>query len=446
MVGRMIGRLALALAVLAGMAQPAAANGRYPASKSITERPGTPEDMVVGLTFGAVFTHDDGAHWYWTCEENIGYGGPYDPRWAISADDGTIYAGTHNGMRISRDGGCTFETAPIRGGLGPNRVDDLWVDAMDVASDGALWVGTTETGLPNAVFRSTDKGRTFQKMGLESSTAWWKSLKVAPTDPMRIYVTGYQVAPTRQVFIEKSIDGGMTWTEMPTTGIVLSSDQLVLVVAVDPTDADVLFLRSVKANGAGDRIYRSINGGSTWTEVLATDRAVPAFAIRNNGDVIAGGTTLVENGHGCLWRSSDHGVTFGDCEVGPQTECLHERGDGTIFVCGGNWEPDFFSVARSEDARVWSKLFRFHEMVGPLSCPKGTVQHDVCELGVWPGIKTDFLVTGPNDAGPTIGDDVGGGGGCCDSSDGGAATVVLVVLVGAGLVWRGRRRKRKCCS
>jgi hypothetical protein len=452
MVGRMIrgfARAALTLGVVAATASPAAANGRYPAAKSIAVRPGNPDDMVVGLTFGAVITHDGGAHWYWTCEESIGYGGPYDPRWSISADDGTIYAGTHNGMRVSRDGGCTFETSPIRGGLGPNKVDDLWVDAVDVASDGTLWIGTTETGLPNAVFRSTDKARSFQKMGLESKTIWWKSIKVAPSNPQVIYATGYQVAPSPQVFIEKSIDGGTSWTEMPTDGIVLSGAPNVLIVAIDPADPDVLFLRSVGGNGVdGDRLYRTTNGASTWTDVLDTDRAILAVALRGGGSVIAGGTTKVENGHGCLWRSTDDGATFGPCEVGPQTECLHQNADGSIFACGANWEPDFFAMARSDDAQTWNKVFRFHEMVGPLRCPAGTVQRNVCELGLWPGIREQFGVTGPNDAGPVVGDDdaQGGSPGCCDSSGGGVATVALIVLAGVLLFWRGRRRKRKCCS
>lgn len=170
------------------------------------------------------------------CENSIGYGGDFDPKYAIAAD-GTIYATTYQGLRISRDGGCSFSTAPDIGAI--------WVDAIDLDANGAVWVGTAENGVTNAIYRSTDVGRSFERMGLESKTAWWKSVQVAPSDPTRIYVTGYQVAPTTQVFLYRSSNGGVSFDPLPITDITLGGNPLVLFEGVDPTDANIVYLRLV---------------------------------------------------------------------------------------------------------------------------------------------------------------------------------------------------------
>jgi hypothetical protein len=419
------------LAIVCALGAQARANGRFPASTSVNFRAQSSE-MYLGVTFGLLVSRDDGAHWWWTCEQNVGYEGTFDPKYAIDAE-GTIYATTFDGLRVSRDGGCSFETAL-----------DIWVDAIDLGSDGTVWVGTAESGLPNAIYKTTDHGRTVQKVGLESKTIWWKSIRVAPSDARTIYVSGYQVGPTVAVFVNRSTDGGATWEAMPTAGIQLGSRPLVLVDGVDPTDPRIVYARSIKATVSnGDTLYRSADGGATWTEVLASPKPIGGVAVRASGDVVVG---TVDNPDpdsekGCIYRSTDRGVTFGGCELGPQVACLGERGDGQLFGCGANWEPDFFALGRSADAAAWSKIVRFSDMAGPLACPRGSTQKDVCEKTYWPAIATQFGVAGGADAGVEPQGD--GGGGCCDS--GGAAgvgIVVLALLVGGLLV---RRRRRACC-
>ena len=54
-----------------------------------------------------------------------------------------------------------------------------------------------------------------------------------------------------------------------------------------------------------------------------------------------------------------------------QAACLGERADGTMFGCGTNWDPDFAALARAPGLGPWSKVFRFVELRGPVSCPAG---------------------------------------------------------------------------
>src|SRR5260370_37900776 len=181
-------KLAVALAFAFALAAPAAhANGRGPLTNGIFFRPGDPHSLYVRSTFGLLISHDDGCTLYWVCEPDVGYAGADDPMIAIAAD-GTIFAGTHtNGVRISRDGGCSFTT------VGAPLPPSSWVDALDIGPTGEGWTATANTGAADDVFASTDNGRTFQSRGLASGTVWYKSLKIAHSNAQRVYVAGYQL-------------------------------------------------------------------------------------------------------------------------------------------------------------------------------------------------------------------------------------------------------------
>jgi hypothetical protein len=434
---------ALIPAAIVLAAATAHANGRAPLTNGIYFKPGDPHSLYVASTFGLLISRDEGCTFHWLCEQNLGYGGTWDPKYAIAAD-GTIFATTFDGLRVSRDGGCSFQTATA----------DLWIDALDIGPTGEVWIGTAETGQPNDVYVSTDNGVTFASRGLASQAIWWKSVKVAPSDASRVYVTGYQVAgmaddggtlpPTPHLY--RSSDGGAEWTASPLAGVQLAATPVLLVKAIDPADPSVLYVTSVGANPpSGDRLYRSTDGGETFAEVLATTAAVHDVVIRTadhvliatqfaSPQVIVGGTA---------YQSLDGGLTFEVMPDAPQLACLGLAPDGTLVGCGANWQPDYKSVARSRDGgATWEKVWRFVELAGPLACPPGTPEHDVCELGQWDTLRRQFGATGP-----VCGDHVVDGaveppppknGGCCGAGGGsplpGAA---LVVIAGA---WARRRR------
>jgi hypothetical protein len=427
------------LAALIAWPSLASANGRFPASTDVTWRRGDHTDLYLGATIGLLKSEDDGREFYWICEENIGYSGDFDPIYAVD-DDATIYAATFDGVRVSRDGGCSFETATEDAPKGPGRIAGYWIGALDLAPDGDLWIGTAETGLPNAVYRSTDRAQTFQVIGLESGTAWWKSLKVAPSDPDRIYVAGYQVSPTEEIFLRRSDNDGQTFETLGTKGIQLGSTLEVFFVGIDPTDADIVYLRSKgSVDPIGDRIYRSDDAGATWTEVLVTAGALDGFVVLPDGNVVAGTTTdpeYAEDKHGALYVSTDHGLTFTKSQ-GPAFGCLGRSTSGDLFACGANWSPDYYLLGRSPDPVGFEKVLRFHEMVGPLQCPAGTAQYDVCELQRWPMIREQFVVTGPYDAGPDVPPEDPKG--CCEGGRAGAGSWLLALGVLGLLVVRRRR-------
>ncbi len=430
----------------------ASANGRAPATNGVTFRPGDDQAMYVRSTFGLLVSHDDGCSFRWVCEKAIGYGGEFDPKYAI-APDGTIFATTFTGLRVSRDGGCTWVTATEEAdGADPGRIANLWIDGIDIAGNGHVWVATAESAKPNNVYRSTDNGVTFSPMGLLSSTIWWKDVDVAKSDPQRVYVTGYQVAPEAMAFLRRSDDGGGQWTDKPLTSLAFGSTPLVHVVALDPTAPDHFFLTSTGATPPnGDRLYETTNGGDSFTEVLSTTDPIRDVVIRPDGAVLAatsvGGTFQRATG-GAAFEALGQPVPNVPDAKPLRFGCLGQRPDGTLIGCGANWQPDYMAVGRAQDPLAFQKVFRFVELAGPLACPAESTSAVECDP-MWPALKEQFGATGPTATCAFVPDpptpippkaDTG----CCDTS--GAAAPGAIILGCATVVILLRRRRKDCCA
>jgi uncharacterized protein (TIGR03382 family) len=421
-------RSLLVLVLVAGVAS---ANGRPPLTNGVFFRPGDAQSIYIRSTFGLLISRDDGCSFRWVCERAIGYGGEFDPKYAVAAD-GTIFATTFTGLKASPDGGCTWGPAPVGTG-------EMWVDAIDIGPDGAVWVATAESAAPNNVYRSTDNGQSFQTRGMLSPTVWWKSVKVAPSNAQVVYVAGYQVAGTPMARLFRTDNGGDAWTERPLVTdpptIQFGTTPIVHVGAIDPANPDTLLLVSVEANPPeGDRVYRSTDGGVTFVQVLATTDRIRDVFYAKDGSVYA--ATLGGGSH----RSTDGGATFAPLDAPPQLGCLGQRGDGTLVGCGANWEPDFKAVARTTDAASWQKVFRFVELAGPLECPAGTTVATMCEP-MWPSLKELFGATGPTCPAAEVDGPPAkkpSNGGCCDAGGSPASPFALGVLVLA-VVFRDRR-------
>jgi BNR/Asp-box repeat len=432
------------LAFVAALLFPAVAlaNGRPPITNGVHFQPGDNQSLYIATTFGLLVSHDDGESFRWICEQNIGYGGTFDPKYRI-ATNGTIFATTFNGLRVSRDGGCTFTTATAdKPADDPGQIADRWIDAIDIGPTGDVWVATADSGRPNNVLRSTDNGVTFEPRGMLSPAIWWKSIAIAPTRSTRIYVTGYQVAGTLPdggqmpptAHFEISDDDGLHWAESPLAGVAYGPTPLVYVVGVDHTNPDVVFMSSSGANPpTGDRLYRSTDGGMTWTEVLATGGAILDLAIGPTG------TILVATLGAGSFQSSNGGAAFSPMMSPPQLACVGQRADGAIFGCGANWEPDNKAVAKSTDGTTWSKVFRFVELAGPVECPAGTPQQVTCG-SQWPSLQEQFGATGPtpDNTVPKKAD-----GGCCDASDASPGELGALGLLAAVCFVPVLRRRRR---
>jgi hypothetical protein len=423
--------LVLVLALAAGTA---AAKSRLPETKTVAFDDGD-QTILIGTTVGMLISHDDGATWRWTCEQNIGYFGIWDPVYALSPA-GTIFAGLPDGLSISRDGGCTFTRAP-----GIPLAKDI-----QVAADGAIWVVTSGGGVTNGAFVSRDDGVTFQATALSSTTDFYRRVRVAPSDPSRVYVTGYRLGTAITPLLFRSGDGGTTFVELPFAFGAETQDPA---LGVSPTDPDVLFVR---VDGLDDWVLRSEDAGATFTSVLQlAGENVDAFAARADGSLYWLGSKEDPIG---IRISTDHGLTW---EAAPQQlamTCVGERpADGDVFACADNWEPDWMALARSTDGVTWTKVFRFRELScsAELECPPGSGHHEEYCPAVWAEMLDDLglddlgLECEEPDAGVIPTPDGGAGvddgpADCgCRAGSRGAPAEWLILLAAGSLLLRRRR-------
>ncbi len=419
----------------------ALANGRMPDSVKLVFRPGQPEHMVLGVTFGVMESTDGGASWRWICEAAVGFNGTYDPDYELTRS-GALFATTFKGMTVTRDR-CHWQPAspPLGAAL---------VSSIAIGADDTIWAGMTDFVAGSAIYKSTDDGATFLPTApLGQSGDWWASIEVAPSDPTRIYVTAFRTTAgqPRQRLLFRSRDAGATWEELPTSMFVGTEISDLLIAGIHPTDPDTVFMRlTLTGTSLQERFYRTTNAGTTavggpaWQQVLEVNDFVQGFAIRRNGEVWAGATSSG------LFRSTDGGQTFAPVPANPPVNprCLRERPDGVLYACGNNLPPDSAALTRTTDGVTWSPFLSFAALAGPVRCEEGTSQRDDCQAILWCGVAEQLGVTGSDidctDAGvDAAGGGANGSGGCCGAGRDTRTPVTLSVVLMALLRYRRRR-------
>ena len=439
--------VALALVLLS--ANTAEGNGR-PAETSSIQFGGNGR-VAAGTTFGLVLSEDDGASWRWSCEDALGYGGEYDPVF-VYATTGTLFSTSFRGVMRTDDHCSIAATTPLGA---------KFATAATRGPDGALFVALAEpanamTMSPGdaAIYKSTDDGLTFPTSAMPSQIGtWWYSIEVAPQDPQRVYATGFRVElGVRELKLFRSTDGGVTYQPMGTTGLTTSPSSAVLLVGVSAQDPDLLFARVTYQDNApnNDAIFRSSDAGVTWTEVFSYATSLSA-AIRANGDLV------VANRYAQAWisRAPSSGDVFEPLVGAPHINCLFENAAGELWACTQNYAPsdetrDDAGIMKTTDLVTWTPVLKFQNIAGPIACPVGTVQRDVCvdDALRWCTMRRQFgIVADPTSCpalvdGPALVDDAPvvappERGGCCEA---GASRPSLAVWLLTGIaVWRRRR-------
>ncbi len=251
----------------------------------------------------------------------------------VAGDPFTYYAGAASGgVWKTTDGGIhwspVFDDEPVQS-----------IGALAVAPSDAnvVWAGTGEpfirshVSLGWGVYRSTDAGRTWRKMGLDS-TGRIARIVVHPTDPRIVFVAaeGHLYGPQPQRGIYRTTDGGATWERVLFVNDSTGASDLVM----DPNNPRILFAGFWQvevhtwgrtSGGAGSGIWKSTDGGTTWTRLtgsglptrpvgkvgLAMTRANSSrvYALIETGDGVPA-VNLAQPDSGRLFRSDDAGATW----------------------------------------------------------------------------------------------------------------------------------------
>lgn len=242
----------------------------------------------------------------------------------------TIYvASASGGVWVSRDAGT--EQAFTFQSVWPDDVTQA-IGALTMTPSGVLLAGTGESGPGggsftyggNGVYRSADRGETWEHIGL-AGTSRISRIVLDPKNEDRIFVaaTGPLYTPGGQRGIFLSEDGGDTWDK------VLAGDNATTGgtdVAINPVNPNIVYaamwdhLRTPdqrRYNGVGSGVYKSTDGGKTWSRIGLgifgpgphVGRIGLAIAPTAPDTVYAAVTT--ESGlHGGIYKSTDGGTAW----------------------------------------------------------------------------------------------------------------------------------------
>lgn len=184
-----------------------------------------------------------------------------------------------------------------------------------------FYIGVNNGG----VWKTTDYGRVWKPVFDEQDTGSIGAVAVAPTDPDRVYVGSGEGLQRPDLStgdgIYRSDDGGKTWTHEG-----LRDGQQISAMAVDPTDENIVFAAVLgHPYGANEErgIFRSQDGGQTWQKVLYKDADTGAIDVRIDptnpkivyADMFSSRQGPWENGDwqgpgSGLYKSTDGGTTW----------------------------------------------------------------------------------------------------------------------------------------
>jgi photosystem II stability/assembly factor-like uncharacterized protein len=232
------------------------------------------------------------------------------------------FGATGGGLWKTTDAGLTWRPVSDRF----FKSSSVGAIAVAESNPDVVYVGMGETQLRgniiqgDGVYKSTDAGRTWTHLGLEKTLAISR-VRVHPTNPDVVFVAAlgnpYGATPDRGVF--KSNDGGKTWTK------VLFRDEKTGAVdlIIDPANPDVLYAglwevfrtpHSLSSGGPGSGLFKSTDGGTTWTE-LSKNAGLPKPIWGKVGVAVSGADSnrlyaLIEAAEGGLFISDDAGATW----------------------------------------------------------------------------------------------------------------------------------------
>jgi photosystem II stability/assembly factor-like uncharacterized protein len=184
------------------------------------------------------------------------------------------FGGTGGGVWKTEDGGLSWKNISDgffkTGSVGAIEVANSDPNVIYVGMGEACVRGNFSHG--DGVYKSTDAGKTWKHVGLSDSRQIGR-IRIHPQNPDLVYVAalGHIFGPNQERGVFRSTDGGATWKK------ILSNDKAGAVdIAMDPTNPRILFAGlwqvsrtpySLESGGPGSGLYKSTDGGDTWTEL-----------------------------------------------------------------------------------------------------------------------------------------------------------------------------------
>jgi MYXO-CTERM domain-containing protein len=437
------------------------ANNGIPGSLGILLPLDKPLEIGLATTFGLILSDDGGTSWVWTCEQlsTTSMADVYTvgaPPTAVGGIGDRLYARSLvTGLAFSDDDSCGWHSAG--GALAGQKISDFFSDPNDPLRVLAAASPSTDGGTATAasVYASTDGGATFAATPIYSAPAGAAivGIEIARSDAQVIYLTTYTVTSTGyDPVLVRSANGGQSWTPTDLLATPLGSG-IVRILAVDPSDANLVYLRVTGATSEILAVTR--DGGTTFaTPLTVANGAVSAFARLASGTVLVG--TLVNLGGGgggtmgVGYRSVDKATTFSPWTLNPQPHLvgLGERvtgGQSTLYLSGKNYSDGWALAISTDEGLTVTPVMSYDQVSGIKPCVRQLCL-DTCNYeemqAIWdPSVCTGGADGGASDAGTKV---PAGSSGCHCAAAGGEQSSgrgFASLFVAGAAIFRQRRRR-----
>src|SRR5215469_2612367 len=232
------------------------------------------------------------------------------------------FGSTGGGVWKTTDGGVTWENVSD----GFFKRASVGAIAVAASDPNVIYVGMGETTIRgnvshgDGVYRSTDGGQTWTHLGLEDTRQIGK-IRIHPQNPDLLYVAalGHAHGPNSERGIFRSRDGGKAWEKILFLNEEVGSHD----IALDPHNPRILyaalwrarrFPHTLNSGGEGCGLYKSTDGGDTWTDI-SHNKGLPTGMLGKVGVAVSGARkervwAIVEAEDGAVFRSDDAGTTW----------------------------------------------------------------------------------------------------------------------------------------
>lgn len=220
-------------------------------------------------------TRSNGFDLEWRVEGPKNIGARINAMAVPEGKEDTIYIGyALGGIFRTYDGGSTWEDI-----FKDEERLSIGAIAINPENDNVIYAGTGDRNLVSlyrigdGVYKSNDGGDSWTNIGLSQGRII-SDIDIDPADTNTIYVSamGLPSVPDTNRGVYKSIDGGATWSHI----LFINDSSGVNNLVINPDDPNILYasgwtrVRTNQASivsGSGSKIFKSIDGGASWFEL-----------------------------------------------------------------------------------------------------------------------------------------------------------------------------------